>query len=145
MQEHELFLFLVEKALRRLRFMQYIEATESSVFEASINETPREHLLRFDKSFKAFCENTEVSDDEPTRVCALFLKQMESYHHCIQSVRNQDFWSTEKEGVDWTGAYWVCGKNNYVTESLHRMDTMYGSKMSNHDLEWLRMNRFYHF
>ena len=50
-----------------------------------------------DKSFTEFCYNAEISNDEPTRVCALFLKEVESYLRCFHGIRNQDFWTLEHE------------------------------------------------
>ena len=96
-----------------------------------------------DQNFTTFCMDAELSNDEPTRLCALFLKEMESYLRGIHGVRNQDFWGLEIEGTEWLGAYKICGKTNYVTETLHRMDTLYGDDMNDHDLEWLRMNKFF--
>jgi len=93
-----------------------------------------------DKSFTEFCYDAESSNDEPTRICALFLKEIESYLRCVHGIRNQDFWTLEHEGVQWLGAYKVVGKQNYVTETMHRIDTMYGPNMSDSDLEWVRMN-----
>ena len=34
-------------------------------------------------------------------------------------------------------------KTNYVNEALYRIDTMYGSDMSDEELEWTRRNRFF--
>ena len=139
MQEHELFLYIVEKSLRRLRFQRFIDHSEATLLSRKQDESAKDHLLRLDENFATFCKEAEMSNDEPTRLCALFLKEIESYLRCIHGVRNQDFWLLEIEGRDWLGAYKICGKNNYVTETLHRMDTLYGDKMSDHDLGWLRM------
>ena len=69
MQEHELFLYLVEKALRRLRFSQFIALLEAAVFVKKDDETPHQHLLRVDLAFETFCSDWEMSKDGPTRVC----------------------------------------------------------------------------
>ena len=65
------------------------------------------------------------------------------YFRCVKSVKNQNFWSLEQETINWLGAYKLCGKNNYYTEGLHRISMLYGSKLTNFDLEMLRVNRFF--
>ena len=142
MQDHKLLLYIVKKALHRLGFQRFIDHSEATVLSRKQDESAKDHSLRMDENFSTFCNDAETSNDEPTRLCALFLKEFESYLRCIHGVRNQDF-LLEIEGKDWLGAYKVCGKDNYVTETLHRMDTLYGDKMSDHDLEWLRMNNFF--
>jgi hypothetical protein len=57
MQEHELFLYLVEKALRRFRFNRFIALAEPSVFIQKDNEIAQQHLLRFDDAFVTFCSD----------------------------------------------------------------------------------------
>ena len=49
----------------------------------------------------------------------------------------------EQEGVDWLGAFKLCRKNNYVTETLRRIELLYGfGRMTNTERESLRINRF---
>ena len=40
------------------------------------------------------------------------------------------------------GAWIMCSKGNYVSETLHRNATLYCALMLQHDLEWLRTNIF---
>ena len=49
----------------------------------------------------------------------------------------------EKEGRAWLGAFKLCGKNNYVTETLCRNDFLYDLQLEDWDLENLRLNRFF--
>ena len=112
--------------MRRIRYERYIALTNVSVFERSPGETSRQHLLRVDTHFYNLCSSAESHKDEPTQIAALHLKELKSYLRCTQGVRAQDFWLLEKEGVDWLPPYKIGGKKNYVTETLHGIDTMYG-------------------
>ena len=58
-------------------------------------------------------------------------------------MKKQKFWSCEHENVLWQGSYKLSGKNNYMQEGMHRMETLYGESMSDYDLELLRCNRFF--
>ena len=49
----------------------------------------------------------------------------------------------EKEGCDWLGAYKFCKKRNYVTESLHRIDTIYRPNMPDVQLEEHRIYQLF--
>jgi len=80
------------------------------MFVKKDDETPQQHLLRVDVAFVTFYSDCEMSKDEPSRVCALFLKHIESYLQCIHGVRRQDFLMLEMEGRERLGAYKVCGK-----------------------------------
>jgi len=66
MKEHELFLYLVEKNLRRFRFNQFIALVEPPVFIQKDDETPQQHLLRLDWAFVPFYSDWEMSNDEPS-------------------------------------------------------------------------------
>ena len=110
MQEHELLFYLVEKTLHRLRFNHFIAISEAAVFVKKDDKTPQQHLLQVDLAFVTFYSDWEMSKDEPSRVCALFLKHIESYLRCIHRVRRQDFWMLEIEGRERLGAYKICGK-----------------------------------
>ena len=66
MQEHELFLYIVEKSLRRLRFQRFIDHSEATLFSRNQDESAKDHLLRLDENFATFCNDTEMSNDEPT-------------------------------------------------------------------------------
>ena len=79
------------------------------------------------------------------------VKEVESYNRSVAAVKNQDPWLPEQQGCHWLGAYKISGKNNYVGETMHRIDTLYGngegngsddqSGMTPHELEWHRLNR----
>ena len=71
---------------------------------------------------------------------------MEAYNRCVYGVKVEDFWILEKEGCDWISAHKLNGKANYVTETLHRNNTLYdgdGDGMSSFELEWFCTNRFF--
>ena len=90
----------------------------------------------------AYCEQLESSDDEPSRVCAIFMKEVESYFRCVNGVKKGDFWLIEKENSDWLGAYQFSGKSNYVPEGMKRGELMNGpDKLSDWEIEEIRWNR----
>ena len=66
MQEHELFLYIVEKALRCLRFQRFIDHSEATVLSNKQDESAKYHLLRLDEDFSTFCNDAEMSNDEPS-------------------------------------------------------------------------------
>ena len=43
----------------------------------------------------------------------------------------------------WLGGYKLSGKTNYVTETLHREDTLYGGPVSPYELEWKRRKQLF--
>ena len=141
-QPHEQFMWIVYDALRRHRFDQFIKYMKYEQFTKQENELPKDHLLRLDELYSNYCNTLEQSTDQPTKVAALFMKCVESYNRCFNGVRKSDFWLMEIEGSTWLGAFKLCDKSNYVTESLHRMDTLYGRNRTDFDLEWTRRNRF---
>eukprot|EP00984_Skeletonema_dohrnii_P009331 scaffold3571_cov78-Skeletonema_dohrnii-CCMP3373.AAC.3 len=142
-QPHEQFMWIVYNALRRHRFDQFIKNMNGGEFKRQENVSTKVHLLRLDKMYSNYCNTLEQSMDQPTRVSALFMKCVESYNRCFNGVRNSDFWLMEIEGSNWLGAFKLCDKTNYVTETLHRMDTLYKPNRTDFDLEWTRRNRFF--
>ena len=81
--------------------------------------------------------------EKPTIVVALFMKYMEAYCRCVDGAKNGNTWLMKIEGCHWLGVYKVAGKTNYVTETLYRMDTLYGDRISDKELEWKRCNQLY--
>ena len=65
--------------------------------------------------------------------------------HCIRvgGVERWNTWLLEVEGIDWIGAYHLSGKKNYVIEGCHRIDTLYGGRLTEDELEWCRVNQFF--
>ena len=145
-QSHETFLLLVYGALRRYRITQFI-ATRHEVLMSptttSEDVSPREQLLRVENDYEAYCQELLDSSDEPSRLCALFLKEMESYTRSTSGIKNGDFWINELEWCDWIGAYKLCSKSMYVNESARRMELMNNPSFSDWDLETFRTNRSY--
>eukprot|EP00986_Skeletonema_menzelii_P013053 scaffold7400_cov122-Skeletonema_menzelii.AAC.2 len=123
-QPHEQFMWIVYNALRRHRFNQFIKNSQEQ-FTRQERETAKDLLIRLDVAYQKYCVGLEQSPDQPSRVAALFMKCVESYNRCFHGVRNADFWLMEIEGCQWLGAFKLCGKTNYVTETLHRMHTLY--------------------
>ena len=91
--------------------------------------------------YEAYSDEWIEGLDEPSVAVALFMKYMSAYRRCRDGPKNDNTWLMDVKGCLWLGAYKVCGKNSHVTESLYRMDTLYGKKMSVEELEWKRRNQ----
>jgi len=67
-QKYELFLFLyiAEKTLRCLSFQCFIYHSEATVLSSKQDASAKCHLLRPDEDFSTFCNDTEMSNAEPT-------------------------------------------------------------------------------
>lgn len=137
LQRHEQFLLLLGTALRRHRMTCFLATADGKRVVAEWSKAlPQNGLVAFDASFDAFCRSWESSEDEPTRGCALLLKYLDSYKCCIGGVKRGNWWMLEVQGAKWLGGWKVAGKSNYVTETLHQMDSWYGNDMSDEELEW---------
>eukprot|EP00956_Cyclotella_meneghiniana_P031332 scaffold81936_cov56-Cyclotella_meneghiniana.AAC.3 len=143
LQAHEGFLKVVNTALKRHRFNRFIAYCSEQDFVCGEDESVESMLVRMDQCFVEYCSQWDDSEDEPSRLCNNLLKMLEAYFRCVHSVKKQNAWMCEVENIRWHGAYKVCGKNNYVVEGLHRIDTLYGEGMSDFDLENFRGNRFF--
>ena len=73
-------------------------------------------LMEMDNAYDKYCNAILLSNDEPSRVCNLFLKETESYFPCLYRTKKEDLYLLEQEGVDWLGAFKLCKKKNYVTD-----------------------------
>jgi hypothetical protein len=114
-------------------------------FSIRDGETPEAWLSRIDALYCNYCRFwEEESNDEPSKVIAMFLKAEESYLRGCGTIRKSNFWMGEHENVRWHGAYKISGKDNYVQEGLYRNDLLYGPLMNDVMLEWLRsVNRYF--
>ena len=100
-------------------------------------------LTEMDNAYDKYCDELLLSDNEPRRACAILLKETESYFCCLYGTKKEDFYLLEQEGVDWLGPFKLCKKDNYVTETLRRIELLYGfGRMTNTEHESLRINRF---
>ena len=96
---------LTYKALRRRRTSSFVNAMDENFFRKHDQEDHLVWATRIDNAYVQYCIDWEVYDNEPTRVCALFLKEVESYNRCTFGVENENFWMLEIEGVNWLGTY----------------------------------------
>ena len=87
MQGHELFLFVVEQAIRTRRFDCFLSSCNEKAF--AIEGSKLERLRKLDELFNEYCKYWETCPDEPTRVCALFLKDMDSYHRGVDATKKE--------------------------------------------------------
>ena len=96
MQGHESFLLLVHTTMRILLFEQFLQSCHAA--EQLDGEANNTYLLRVDYEFTIFRVGWITSDDEPSRACAIFMKECESYNLGKQGIQNEDFWILEWQG-----------------------------------------------
>lgn len=142
-QAHYKFLDLTKKALRRFILGKFLKAGVKDIFTRATGETNSSYLMKLTDAYSAYRTSWEKSDDEPSKVCVILLKEIESLQRCWMGVTQEDFWTLEIEGARWIGAFKFTVKGNCASEGMHRMDTMYGENMTDHHRETLRMNRFF--
>jgi len=94
-------------------------------------------------AYLEFYQEFETSVDEPSRVCAIYVKEVESYMRCLKGTKKENFWIMEQEGVDWLGAYKLNGKSNYVTENLRRIEFTCATDVTDWENETIRCNCFF--
>ena len=141
MQGHELFLSIIYRALRTHRLNCFIESCCEEELGSDSNMSAEENLIRCEELYAAYCDQLESCADEPSRLCAIFLKEVESYFRCVGGTKDGNVWLMEKENSDWLSAYKFCGKSNYVPESMRRVELMNGMKLSDWEIEEIRWNR----
>lgn len=91
-----------------------------------------------------YCKHwEELTQDEPSKVVALFLKSEEAYLRSSGTIRKSNFWLVEHENRCWHGAYKLSGKDNYVNEGLYQNDLLNGPMMTDIMLECLQLNRYF--
>ena len=142
-QGHEQFLFMAQIAHSRVRFETYLEQRDESIITPLITESRADHLMRMDADFTAWCDEFNEGLDEPTIAANLFIKYVESYRRCYNGAKNGNTWLMDIEGYHWLGGYKITGKTNYVTETCHRMDVLFGGGLTPDELEWRRLNQVF--
>ena len=91
--------------------------------------------------FDEFVTRSESAKCEPTRMVALFMKYIERWILCRDSVRIGDGLILEVEGCDWLPFWAGTGsKPQYLLETKRRLEQM--NKLENWELEYMRMGRF---
>ena len=98
-------------------------------------------LLRLHSLHMVFCNRMLDSSDQPTRICALLIKCVESYKQRVFGVKKGHTWLLKIQGCNWLGAFKLLGKSNYLTDTLYHEDTLYGEGMFSNELEWKRLNQ----
>ena len=108
-----------------------------SGFSSLRGESRREFVLRLDENYQCWCEEWNDGLDKPTIASNLFMKNTESYRCCHYGVKRGNTWLMDIEGCHWICGYKFVGKQNYVTEACHRVDTLFGGKeLTPEELEW---------
>ena len=91
MQAHETFMTIIYKSLRHHRFNAFISSVPEGAFVVLDGESLKASLKRLDNFYLEFCDHWESSMDEPSRVCALFMKEVESYLRCLYGTKRVIF------------------------------------------------------
>ena len=142
MQLREKFLYIVDRAHRRVRIKRYLDGKTPSDFSPMRGENRQEFLLRQDDSYLSWCNEWNDGLDEPSIASNLFIKYMESYKRCHYGVERGNTWLMDVEGCHWLCGWKFVGKQNYATEACYRVDTLFGGKeLTPEELEWRRINQ----
>jgi hypothetical protein len=144
LQQHENFLIVPYRGARSQRLEQFRLSQDEDFFEVKDGEDEVSYVTRLHNAYLAYCKFWEEdSNDEPSKVVALFLKMQEAYLRSSGTIRKSHFWMGEAENVRWHPAYKLTGKDNYVTEGLYRNDLLYGPLTTDLMLEHMRVNRYF--
>ena len=119
----------------------FLQSCSDDEFDENCDFSSLDDLIRLDELYSAYCDELESSTDEPSRVCAIFMKEVESYFRCVDGTKKGNFWLMEKENSDWLGAYKFSGKSNYLPEGMKRAELMNGDKLTDWEIEEIRWNR----
>jgi len=142
--DHHEFVMLVYRAAKRYRMMKFVEKMESDQLSiASMNSDAdrRSHLLKLEQLYDEFCTGFETSDNELSKLFAMFILKVDSYVRCKEGIRKHDVLLLECETNDWLGVWKETGKTSYLKAGLRRIENLY-YKMNPWLLECQRWNRF---
>ena len=142
-KHHERFLMLTYNAHLRVRMKQYLTQCAVNKLARNRGESNPAYLMRVNSDYQLWCGEFDEGLDEPSIASNRFIKYVESYKRCVDGVRKWNTWLLEVEAIDWMGAYHLSGKKNYVNEGCHRIDTLYGGRLTEDELEWRRVNQFF--
>jgi len=105
---------------------QFFESLPEGFFEEIDTDTIEMRITQTNTAFKSFFKRFLEGKDQPSKVAAIHIKEMESYWTARKGVACQDFWVVEAMVNAWIAAYFIVKKKNYVVESCSRIDTLYG-------------------
>ncbi len=102
-QDHERFLVKTYLACNRYLHRCFLKSIDLSMLECGEDESPAKYLNRIHHAFRSFQKSWETSDNEPSRMVALFLKTASSFYRCKLGIGRRDFWLLEDESCKWIG------------------------------------------
>lgn len=140
-QGRELFLSIILRALRTHQLTYFLQSCSDYEFDKNCDFSSLDDLIRLDELYSTYCNKLESSMDEPSRLCAIFMKEVESYFRCVHGTKKGNFWLMENENSDWLGAYKFSGKSNYLPEGMERAELMNGDKLTDREIKEIRWNR----
>ena len=85
------------KAAYRYQFAMFISSLTKENLENDQRLGSKDSLLSFESRMRSFNKEFETSDHEPSRMVALFLKDVGSYKRCQDGIRENNYWILEIE------------------------------------------------
>eukprot|EP00956_Cyclotella_meneghiniana_P045610 scaffold376734_cov142-Cyclotella_meneghiniana.AAC.1 len=130
-KEHKLIVRKMYYALERLRIELFLKQGGAENCDGD--------LWIIQERYESFCLELEKSKCSISRMCAIFMKVIQNWLICEESISVGDWAVLEVYGCDWIEFWASTGKHQYLLESKRRMEAIYG--LSWMDLEYHRMGR----
>ena len=92
MQSHEIFLILIYEPMRIHWFNCFLR--DQIIVMGS---EPPDNIMAMEAIYIDYCDVLLVCSDEPSQVCALFMKETEAYLRCLHCCKKSDFYLMEQE------------------------------------------------
>lgn len=97
--------------------------------------------MKVEQLYDEFCNGFETSENELSKVYAMFILKVDSYVRCKKGIRKHDVLLLECETNDWLGVWKETGKTSYLKAGIRRIENLYYN-MKPWLLECQRWNRF---
>ncbi len=81
--------------------------------------------------YQAHCTSWEVSDHEPSRLIALYMKSMHRYLWCKHAISAQDGWHLEIESCNLLPIWKMTGKSTYFRLQCEFLELFYDETKTN--------------
>ena len=80
-------------------FNSFIESLPEDAFLQRKDESVQSSIDWLDDDYLSFIKQWETSADQPSRVCAIFMKEVELYLRCLYGTKTGNFWMIGKVGL----------------------------------------------
>ena len=133
-QDHNKHQMELYRAACCYRFVMFISSLTKEDLENDQRLGRKESLLSLESRMRIFSKEFETSDHEPSRMVALYLKDVASYKRCQDGMQENNYWILEMESCKWMGAWKQFKKNHYLALQSEYIELFYGEDFD----PWLR-------